>query len=389
MITISLGSSLCSEVRLPWYPKSPLAKRREPDSTDRMIRRGFLDRELRQDLIELARDGSAAHRLARRANALVLLDDGMSCEAIARVLLIDDDTIRTWFRLYQEDGIEGLASFGYEGGACRLTDEQQDKLKAWITETLPRTTREIGAWIERECGIAYQGRSGLIALLHRLGMEHRKPKAVSRKLDPEKQAAFIKAYEDLLNHLADDEAVLFADAVHPTHAVRPVGCWAPKDTKIAVPQTSGRQRLNIHGAIDLETGQTRMLDVLTVDAASTIMLLMAIEAMYPGKRLIHLFVDNARYHHAKLVQAWLARPGCRIRLRFIPAYCPHLDPIERLWGLAHKHITHNRCYEKFADFRDAFLTFLREEVPRNWQLYCDAVSDNFRVISPKDFRILA
>ena len=387
-----LESILGNAVLYPDSPsirRSPLAKRREPDSTDRMIRRGFLDSESRQDLIELARDGSAAHRLARRANALVLLDDGMSCEAIARVLLIDDDTIRTWFRLYQEDGIEGLASFGYEGGACRLTGEQQDKLKAWISETLPRTTREIGAWIERECGIAYQGRSGLIALLHRLGMEHRKPKAVSRKLDPEKQAAFIKAYEDLLNHLADDEAVLFADAVHPTHAVRPVGCWAPKDTKIAVSQTSGRQRLNIHGAIDLETGQTRMLDVLTVDAASTIMLLMAIEAMYPGKRLIHLFVDNARYHHAKLVQAWLARPGCRIRLHFIPAYCPHLDPIERLWGLAHKHITHNRCHEKFADFSDAFLTFLREEVPRNWHLYCDAVSDNFRVISPKDFRIMA
>ena len=52
---------------------------------------------------------------------------------------------------------------------------------------------------------------------------------------------------------------------------------------------------------------------------------------------------------------------------------------------AHKHITHNRCYEKFADFSNAFLTFLREEVPRNWHLYCDAVSDNFRVISPKDF----
>jgi hypothetical protein len=33
-------------------------------------------------------------------------------------------------------------------------------------------------------------------------------------------------YEDLLNHMGDDEVVLFADAVHPTHAVRPVGCWA-------------------------------------------------------------------------------------------------------------------------------------------------------------------
>ena len=98
-------------------------------------------------------------------------------------LLLDDDTIRTWHQLYEEEGIEGLASFGYEGSACRLSAVQQDRLKAWITETLPRTTREVGAWIETECGIADQGRSGLIALLHRLEMEHRKPKAVSRKLD--------------------------------------------------------------------------------------------------------------------------------------------------------------------------------------------------------------
>jgi len=37
-----------------------------------MIRRGFLDPESRKDLIELARDGSAAHRLGRRANAILL-----------------------------------------------------------------------------------------------------------------------------------------------------------------------------------------------------------------------------------------------------------------------------------------------------------------------------
>jgi len=69
-----------------------------------------------------------------------------------------------------------------------------------------------------------------------------------------------------------------------------------------------------------------------VNAASTILLLMAIAAMYPGKRLIHVFLDNARYHHANLVRQWLAQPGCRVRLHFIPTYCPHLDPIERLGG---------------------------------------------------------
>lgn len=354
-----------------------------------MICAGFLDEESRRDLLELMRDGSAAHRLTRRANALLLLDDGMSCEAIAKVLFLDDDTIRTWYRLYEQDGIEGLGSFGYEGSACRLSEQQQAQLKAWITQTLPRTTREIGAWIEQEFGIEYQGRSGLIALLHRLGMEHRKPKTISRKLDPAKQAAFIKTYEGLLNQLSADEAVLFADAVHPTHGVRPVGCWAPKDVPVAITQSSGRERLNVHGAIDLETGKTRMLDVPVVDAMSTIRLLMAIEAMYPGLRLIHVFLDNARYHHAKLVRQWLARPGGRIRLHFIPAYCPHLDPIERLWGLMHQHVTHNRCYATFNDFRRAILDFLRHDVPRNWRTYCDQVTDNFRIIDPKDFRILA
>lgn len=94
-----------------------------------MICAHFLDPESRRDLIDLVRDGSAAHRLARRANALVLLDDGMSCAAIAKVLFLDDDTIRTWHQLYQEDGIEGLAGFGHGGGVCRLTVEQQSRLK--------------------------------------------------------------------------------------------------------------------------------------------------------------------------------------------------------------------------------------------------------------------
>ena len=204
-----------------------------------------------------------------------------------------------------------------------------------------------------------------------------------------KQAAFIKTYEALLNQLSADEAVIFADAVHPTHAARPVGCWAPKETPIAIEQSSGRDRLNIHGAIDLETGRTIMKDVLTVDALSTIMLLMAIEATYPGMRLIHVFLDNARSHHAKLVQAWLERPECRIKLHFVPAYCPHLNPIERLWGLMHRHITHNKVYATFKDFSIAMLTFLRDCSPGKWGIYCDEVTDNFRIINPTEYRIIA
>lgn len=352
-----------------------------------MIRGGYLDPEARRDLLDIARDGSVGHALARRANALVLLDDGMSCVQVARVLLIDDDTVRTWYDRYQQNGVDSLV-LGYKGGFCRLSAEQSRQLLAWVTDTLPGTTRQIGGYILAQFGVTYESRSGLIKLLNRLGLEHRKPCAIARKLDPARQATFISSYNSLLNHLPSDEAVLFADAVHPVHAAQPVGCWAPKNVAIAVEQTTGREHLNIHGAIDLETGCTVMRLVDRVDADSTIQLLAQIEATYPRHRRIHVVLDNARCHHSRLVRAWLARPGCRIKLRFVPPYSPHLNPIERLWGLMHKHVTHNRSHASLKAFRTAVLTFLRYDVPRQWSTFCDQVSDNFRIIDPKNYRIV-
>jgi len=353
-----------------------------------MIRAGFLSPEDRADLIALARDGSAAHRLGRRANALVLLDDGLSCAAIAKLLFIDDDTVRRWYSLYEQDGIEGLAWFGHEGSLCQLSGAEQDELKAWVAASLPPSTRQIGAYIEHTFRIIYESRSGLIALLHRLGLEYRKPEMIGRRLSEDEQKAFGADYQTLLNALPPSEAVLFADAVHPTHAARPMGCWAGRGEKLAIAQTSGRERLNIHGAIDLETGQTRMIEAETIDAASTLRLLQSIEAHYPAMTVLHVFLDNARYHHAKLVQEWLAKPGRRIRLHFIPPYCPHLNPIERLWGLMHKHVTHNKCYATCRDFAAAAFGFLRQTVPKHWASFRDSVTDNFRIISPKDFRVI-
>jgi transposase len=80
-----------------------------------MIRGGFLTEEDRGKLVALVRDGSAASRVTRRANALVLLDGGWSCQEVAAALLMDDDTIRGWHKLFEQRGIEGLTSFDMGG----------------------------------------------------------------------------------------------------------------------------------------------------------------------------------------------------------------------------------------------------------------------------------
>ncbi|MDQ6433922.1 transposase [Mesorhizobium sp. LHD-90] len=59
-------------------------------------------------------------------------------------------------------------------------------------------------------------------------------------------------------------------------------------------------------------------------------------------RVIHVVLDQAPVHRGQAVRDWLARPGRRIELHFLPAYAPNLNAIERLWKLMHEHVTHNR-----------------------------------------------
>ncbi len=80
-----------------------------------MRKTGFLTAEERRTLTELTQDGLAQHRLARRANALILLDRGMNYGQVAGVLLIDGDTVRQWRHIFETDGVEGLAGFHFGG----------------------------------------------------------------------------------------------------------------------------------------------------------------------------------------------------------------------------------------------------------------------------------
>src|SRR6202048_5570809 len=94
-----------------------------------MIRSGFLSEEDRKALTALARDGSSPCRVTRRANALVLLDEGWSCQQVAHALLLDDDTIRSWRKLFEQRGIEGITSFDVGGSASYLSGKQGEAWK--------------------------------------------------------------------------------------------------------------------------------------------------------------------------------------------------------------------------------------------------------------------
>ncbi|MDA9953014.1 hypothetical protein N9D61_01515 [Planktomarina sp.] len=54
----------------------------------------------------------------------------------------------------------------------------------------------------------------------------------------------------------------------------------------------------------------------------------------------------------------------------------------------HSHVTHNRHYPTQKHFANAILNFMREVLPKEWLSYRDQVTDNFRIISHHNVRIL-
>ena len=352
-----------------------------------MIRPGFLSPAARRELVSCVRSQREDHGIARRANAILLLDDGKSCQAIAEFLYLDDDTIRGWYKAYSESGWDALSVDGWKGGQSRMTADHEAALCDWLKDRFCRSTVEIRSHISQAFSLHYS-HSGCIKLLARLGFEYRKPKGLPRVASAEKQAAFIDMYEQLLNGLGADEAIYFADAVHPEYQTKPAFGWIKAGSNPAVTTTAGRGRVNIHGALNLETFDAPFVEPSTVDGISAAQLLAKIEPRNPDKRLIHVIWDNAAYHKGPDVRKFLARPNCRIHLIQLPPYCPHLKPIERLWAVMHQCVTHNRHYQTQKQFANAILRFFRETLPKNWIIFRSRVSDNFRVVTHEKFRVL-
>ena len=86
-----------------------------------MICSGFLLSSERLELEACTRSQREDHGVARRANAILLLDDGKSCQAIAEFLYLDDDTIRGWYNRYRIGGWDALAIDGWKVGQSRMT----------------------------------------------------------------------------------------------------------------------------------------------------------------------------------------------------------------------------------------------------------------------------
>jgi transposase len=130
--------------------------------------------------------------------------------------------------------------------------------------------------------------------------------------------------------------------------------WIPPEEKDPIVlQEPTRFHISVFGAVNVGTGRLVHQMSETFNAMTFLDFLKNLLSFRTGSKIIHLILDNSRYHHAKLLEPWLDEHKKEIALDFLPPYSPQLNPIERVWKQARQKATHNRYFPALSDLVQA------------------------------------
>jgi len=292
-------------------------------------------------------------RICDRIKAILLYDEGWTLMQISRVLLITDDTVRQHIKEFKR---ERKLKPENGGSSETLNTQQAFALEQHLQKHTYMFTKDITHYVEATFKVSYSV-PGMHKWLSRHGFSYKKPTIVPGKANFSTQKEWIDKYEQLKQNLPGNETICFMDGVHPTHNSEAHYGWIKRGERKKLPTNTGRQRLNISGALDLIKTKFVFRKDQRLNALSTVEFLKQIEDAYPYIEKVHLFCDNAGYYKGDAVKEYLKHS--KIELHFLPPYSPNLNPIERVWKFLKDRVIYNTYYEDFSDFQHAVLGFLR------------------------------
>jgi len=322
-----------------------------------------------------------AHRKAKkkrdadRIKAIVLLGKGWSFVQVSEALLMDEETIRHHLKRYKERGIKGLLNVNYKGTESKLSQQELVQLDEHLQNETYLKVEEIVFYVKKNFNIKYSI-SGMTDLLHRMDYSYKKPKVVPGKADIEAQKSFIRFYEELKSQKKKKNPIYFMDGTHPQHNTVAAYGWIKKGTHKEIKSNSGRQRININGAINIENLKASVHYGESINAQSTIALFKKIDRANKNADKIYVIADNARYYKCKIVDKYLK--SSKIEFIFLPPYSPNLNLIERLWKHFRKIVLYNKYYKTFEEFKIACKLFFRN-IKKYRKDLSSLLKDNFQL----------
>ena len=269
-------------------------------------------------------------RSYRRLAAIRALLKGYTRTQVAELFGRSERMVRLWIVMFNEGGIDALASKPRSGRPRKIKLARLRDLLVPVLEEPAKAAQEhwsgvkVHGWLREQMQIELGYRT-TIRYLHELDYHLRVPQRWPERQDEAERAAFLQA----LHALQQDPSVelWYADECGIEGDPRPRRRWSARGSRPRVPYLGDHIRANVIGAVCPATGQSCALIFDGVDTDVFQYFLDHLAETVPpeaGKRRV-LIVDNASWHKAQRL-CWH-----HFECQFLPAYSPDFNPIERLW----------------------------------------------------------
>lgn len=294
--------------------------------------------------------------IQKRIHAVYIkASSGMSNEMIGRLVDLHRDSVGDWIKSYTEDGFEALCQFNYGTNESEMERRASSIIKSFQQQP-PISINEAKARIEEMTGIS-RSPTQICAFMKRHGLRYMKTGHIPAKADTERQQEWVNTILTPVIKEAERKEchLLFMDAAH--FILQPFICALWCATRLFIKAASGRNRINVLGAVHAITKEVVTTSNTTFINADTIVEFLKQLKEHYCDLPIKIVLDNARYQHCKIVEQTAKQLG--ITLLFLPAYSPNLNIIERLWKFTKKKILYAKYYESPAKFHFAISDFFQ------------------------------
>jgi putative transposase len=164
----------------------------------------------------------------------------------------------------------------------------------------------------------------------------------------------------LVTALPRQEVAVYEDEVD-IHLNPKIGLdWMGLGQQKEVTTPGKNEKRYLAGALDARTREVHWVEAMKKDAWLFMDLLKKLTVVYAHARVIHVILDNYKIHSSHVIGIALAHFACRVRLHFLPPYCPDYNRIERVWQDLHAHVTRNHQCSGMSELMSEARYYLRK-----------------------------
>jgi transposase len=288
-----------------------------------------------------------------RVRYLIILNlwSGRSAREIERILKVHNTSVYRVAKRFRERGEASLWDGREDNGSEKLSEHFLGILDGVVRGKAleygwrrPTWTREmLVITMHRKTGVRIHVATMSRALaLIRARRANPRPR-VKCPWHPAAKTRRINVLKRLLMTLPRSEPAVYEDEVdihlNPKIGLDWMGLGQQKET-----QTPGQnEKRYLAGAMDVRTGEIHWVEAVKKNSWLFWDLLSKLTRVYANAKVIHVILDNFSIHKSHIVTVALSNFAKRIRLHFLPPYCPDHNAIERVWQDLHANVTRNHC----------------------------------------------